>query len=87
MGGGSDAFRGAVSVVGGRRGALRPVAEKRGAVVVRTLGRVLVIDIRYTWNGLGNSLTRWLNLLRVGLATSLGQARGMCTCGVSGWRR
>jgi hypothetical protein len=30
---------------------------------------VLVIDARFPWNGVGNSLVRWLTLLRVGLAS------------------
>ena len=31
-----------------------------------SLQRVLVIDVRLHWNGLGNSLDRWVNLLRIG---------------------
>ena len=28
-----------------------------------------MIDARFPWNGVGNSLVRWLTLLRVGLAS------------------
>ena len=28
-----------------------------------------MIDARFHWNGVGNSLVRWLTLLRVGLAS------------------
>jgi hypothetical protein len=31
-----------------------------------TLERVVVFDVRFGWNGLGDSLDRWINLLRLG---------------------
>ena len=34
-----------------------------------SLDRVLVIDMRMMWNGVGNSLTRWLAVLRLGTAS------------------
>ena len=42
--------------------------EAGRAALHASLERVLVIDIRFRWNGLGNSLERWERLLRVGLA-------------------
>lgn len=33
-----------------------------------SLERVLVIDMRFVWNGIGNSLVRWLAVLRMGTA-------------------
>ena len=38
------------------------------AALHKSLHRVLVLDARFHWNGLGNSLPRWLGLLRVGNA-------------------
>ena len=35
----------------------------------RSLDSVLVIDMRMAWNGIGNSLTRWLAVLRLGTAS------------------
>jgi hypothetical protein len=43
--------------------------EARRAELHTRLDRVLVIDARFPWNGVGNSLVRWLTLLRVGLAS------------------
>ena len=43
--------------------------EARRAELHARLDRVLVIDARFPWNGVGNSLVRWLTLLRVGLAS------------------
>lgn len=37
-------------------------------VLHRSLERVLIVDMRFTWNGIGNSLTRWLAVLRFGTA-------------------
>ena len=34
-----------------------------------SLDRVLIIDMRMMWNGVGNSLTRWLAVLRLGTAS------------------
>ena len=45
-------------------------AERRRAALASQLPRAIVFDsspVRH-WNGLGNSLPRWLNLLRLGLA-------------------
>ena len=42
--------------------------ETHRAELHRALRRVLVIDLRFGWNGLGDSLDRWLNLLRLGAA-------------------
>ena len=44
------------------------LVEAHRAALHASLERVLVIDIRFRWNGLGNSLERWERLLRVGLA-------------------
>ena len=43
--------------------------EARREELHTRLDRVLVIDARFPWNGVGNSLVRWLTLLRVGLAS------------------
>ena len=43
--------------------------EAGRAELHRTLESVLVIDMRMNWNGIGNSLTRWLAVLRLGTAT------------------
>ena len=43
--------------------------EARRAELHARLDRVLVVDARFPWNGVGNSLVRWLTLLRVGLAS------------------
>ena len=43
--------------------------EQRRAALHASLARVLIFDIRFLWWGLGKSLGRWLNLLRIGLAT------------------
>ena len=43
--------------------------EARRQALHSSLDRVLVIDARFPWNGVGNSLVRWLTLLRVGLAS------------------
>ena len=43
--------------------------EARRQQLHQSLQRVLVIDARFHWNGVGNSLVRWLTLLRVGLAS------------------
>ena len=43
--------------------------EARREELHTSLDRVLVIDARFPWNGVGNSLVRWLTLLRVGLAS------------------
>ena len=43
--------------------------EARRQRLHASLERVLVIDARFHWNGVGNSLVRWLTLLRVGLAS------------------
>ena len=40
--------------------------ERARGELHRELRRVLVIDARLAWNGLGNSLGRWVNLLRIG---------------------
>ena len=42
--------------------------EAGRAELHRTLDRVLVVDMRFNWNGVGNSLTRWLAVLRLGTA-------------------
>ena len=44
------------------------LAEAGRAELHRTLESVLVIDMRFAWNGIGNSLTRWLAVLRLGTA-------------------
>ena len=46
----------------------RKVEEGR-AQLHASLDRVLVIDMRMMWNGIGNSLTRWLAVLRLGTAS------------------
>ena len=46
--------------------------EAGRAALHRSLDSVLVIDMRMSWNGIGNSLTRWLAVLRLG--TSSGRA-------------
>lgn len=43
--------------------------ESRRARLHATLQRVLVIDMRFGWNGVGNSMPRWLAALRFGLAS------------------
>ena len=43
--------------------------ESRRAHLHATLQRVLVIDMRFGWNGVGNSMPRWLAALRFGLAS------------------
>ena len=43
--------------------------EAGRAALHRSLEKVLVIDMRMPWNGIGNSLTRWLAVLRVGTAS------------------
>lgn len=43
-------------------------SQARRAELHASLDRVLVIDMRFFWNGVGNSLPRWLASLRVGLA-------------------
>jgi hypothetical protein len=43
-------------------------SQTRRAELHASLDRVLVIDMRFFWNGVGNSLPRWLASLRVGLA-------------------
>lgn len=43
--------------------------EERRAELHANLTRILVFDVRFLWWGIGNSLVRWLNLLRVGLAS------------------
>lgn len=42
--------------------------EAGRAELHRTLDSVLIIDLRMNWNGIGNSLTRWLAVLRLGTA-------------------
>ena len=42
--------------------------EERRAELHAQLDRVLVVDARFDWNGVGDSLNRWLSLLRLGLA-------------------
>ena len=42
--------------------------EAGRAALHASLDRVLVIDMRMMWNGIGNSLTRWLAVLRLGTA-------------------
>ena len=42
--------------------------EERRAALHRELSRVIVIDLRFAFWGIGNSLPRWLGLLRCGLA-------------------
>lgn len=42
--------------------------EAGRAELHRTLESVLVFDMRMSWNGIGNSLTRWLAVLRLGTA-------------------
>ena len=42
--------------------------ERRRSALDVALERVVIFDIRFDWNGIGNSLPRWLALLRVGLA-------------------
>ena len=43
--------------------------DAQRAALHTALARVVVFDCRLSWNGLGNSMSRWLNLLRVGLAS------------------
>ena len=42
--------------------------ERRRSALHDALERVVIFDVRFDWNGIGNSLPRWLALLRVGLA-------------------
>lgn len=41
----------------------------RARLLHERLDRVVVFDIRFRWWGLGNNLSRWLALLRLGLAS------------------
>ena len=38
--------------------------ERRRSALHDALERVVIFDIRFDWNGIGNSLPRWLALLR-----------------------
>ena len=42
--------------------------EAARAELHSSLDKVLIIDMRFAWNGVGNSLVRWLALLRFGTA-------------------
>ena len=44
-----------------------------------SLDRVLVVDMRMFWNGIGNSLTRWLAVLRLGWTRTCLVPRGRIT--------
>ena len=57
------------------------LVEAHRAALHASLERVLVIDIRFRWNGLGNSLERWERLLRVGLAAGRATFLQMTQCG------
>jgi len=60
--------------------------EARRAALHADLSRVLVVDMRFPWNGVGNSLTRWLAVLQLGLAAGRATFLWMSDGGFEPWR-
>jgi hypothetical protein len=57
--------------------------EARRAELHASLARVLVIDTRFNWNGIGNSLPRWMAMLRFGLASGRATYMWMSDAGLA----